>query len=70
VYQFTGNAVLIALMAADSGIGGMDYRIWAMKQINYMLGDNRQNMSYQIGYGSRYPTKPYHRARSVMLFLK
>ncbi|XP_061196701.1 uncharacterized protein LOC133204978 [Saccostrea echinata] len=62
--RYTANAALVALMAADEGIGGDDYKIWAMKQINYMLGDNKQNMSYQIGYGENYPQKPYHRASS------
>ncbi|XP_056022414.1 uncharacterized protein LOC125673704 isoform X2 [Ostrea edulis] len=62
--RYTGNAVLIALMAVDAGIGGTQYKTWAMKQINYMLGDNKQNMSYQIGFGTNYPVKPYHRASS------
>lgn len=34
----------------------------ALSQINYILGDNPMNMSYVIGYGSKYPTKPHHRA--------
>lgn len=50
-------------MAVDEGFGGDAYKIWALKQINYMLGDNKQKMSYQIGYGKNYPQKLYHRAR-------
>lgn len=34
----------------------------AMSQVNYILGDNPNSMSYMIGFGSKYPTKPHHRA--------
>ena len=50
-------------MAVDEKFGSPDIKIWALKQMNYMLGDNKEKMSYQIGYGNKYPTKPYHRAR-------
>lgn len=35
---------------------------FATKQINYILGDNPNNYSYIIGYGSKYPKHPHHRA--------
>ncbi|XP_078336969.1 uncharacterized protein LOC111132482 [Crassostrea virginica] len=62
--RYAANAALVALMAVDEKFGGEDIKIWALKQINYMLGDNKEKMSYQIGYGNKYPTKPYHRASS------
>ncbi|HEY9060360.1 MAG TPA: glycoside hydrolase family 9 protein [Pseudobacteroides sp.] len=34
----------------------------AKSQIDYILGDNPANMSYVIGFGSKYPTHPHHRA--------
>ena len=34
----------------------------AMSQINYILGDNPSSMSYVIGFGNKYPSKPHHRA--------
>ncbi len=35
---------------------------FAKDQIDYILGDNPYNYSYIIGYGSKYPTHPHHRA--------
>lgn len=35
---------------------------FATKQINYILGENPNNYSYIIGYGSKYPKHPHHRA--------
>lgn len=34
----------------------------AKSQIDYILGDNPAKMSYVIGFGSKYPTHPHHRA--------
>lgn len=64
LFCFSANAAFIALLAADSGIGNTaNYKQWAMSQIHYMLGDNANDFSYVIGYGSKYPLKPHHRAR-------
>lgn len=42
--------------------GSETYKNFAKSQIDYMLGSNPANMSYVIGYGSKYPTHPHHRA--------
>lgn len=34
-------------------------------QIDYILGDNPLNMSYMVGYGSRFPQRIHHRASSL-----
>ncbi|XP_048748294.1 uncharacterized protein LOC125660495 [Ostrea edulis] len=62
--RYSGNAAFIALAAAEDGIGGDDYKKWALSQINYILGDNNHHMSYEIGYGSNYPRQPHHRGSS------
>lgn len=62
------NAALIALMAAQKGIHPNEYKAWAMTQINYILGDNKMNMSYEIGYGNKYPLQPHHRGRLLIFF--
>lgn len=63
--RYSANAAFIALLAADAGIGNAaNYKQWAMSQIHYMLGDNANDFSYVIGYGSNYPLKPHHRASS------
>lgn len=42
--------------------GNETYKNFAQKQIDYALGSNPNNMSYLIGYGSKYPKHPHHRA--------
>ncbi|KAJ3690697.1 hypothetical protein LUZ61_019861 [Rhynchospora tenuis] len=37
----------------------------AKKQVDYLLGDNPMNMSYMVGYGSRYPQRIHHRGSSL-----
>lgn len=70
--SITANAAFIALLAADLGIGNpTTYKSWAMSQIHYMLGDNKLDMSYLIGYGDKYPQNPHHRSRymyNVIIF--
>jgi hypothetical protein len=42
--------------------GKEKYKEFTQSQLNYMLGDNPQNMSYQIGFGDDFPEHPHHRA--------
>jgi len=37
------------------------YRDFAMKQLNYALGDNPRHGSYMIGFGTAAPQHPHHR---------
>nr|KAG5691510.1 hypothetical protein BaRGS_017723 [Batillaria attramentaria] len=46
------------------GIKPDEYRQWAMCQINYALGDTGR--SYVVGFGTNPPTRPHHRARSIV----
>jgi endoglucanase len=67
----SANAAFIALLAADVGIGeAVTYKEWAMSQIHYMLGDNKNGFSYVIDYGTKYPRRPHHRARYRIITLK
>lgn len=61
--MFVANFAFIALMAARYGIEPMEYKVWALSQINYILGDNNYNISYEVGFGNKYPTHYHHRAR-------
>lgn len=40
---------------------------FAKGQIDYILGDNPNHMSYEVGFGDNYPKYPHHRAASGML---
>ncbi|XP_076085701.1 endoglucanase A-like [Mytilus galloprovincialis] len=62
--RYAANAAFIAVIAAADGIGGDKFKNFAMSQINYMLGDNNYNMSYEIGFGKKYPLRPHHRGAS------
>ncbi|XP_028756002.1 endoglucanase 1-like [Neltuma alba] len=37
----------------------------ARKQVDYILGDNPEKMSYMVGFGDRYPKNIHHRGSSV-----
>ena len=55
------NAALIGMVAADQGIKSTQYRDFAEKQINYMLG-SCNGQSFQVGFGNKFPQQPHHRA--------
>ncbi|KAF1866650.1 hypothetical protein Lal_00018034 [Lupinus albus] len=40
-------------------------RDFAKTQINYILGNNPQNMSYIVGFGNQYPKHVHHRGASI-----
>ncbi|XP_043713191.1 endoglucanase 24 isoform X1 [Telopea speciosissima] len=42
-----------------------DLRKFAMSQADYVLGNNPMNMSYLVGYGSKYPRYVHHRGASI-----
>ncbi|CAL1532027.1 unnamed protein product [Lymnaea stagnalis] len=65
--RYAANAAFLALAAADFGIDAAKYRKWGVEQINYILGDNKYSggcYSFEIGYGTKYPKNPHHRASS------
>ncbi|XP_025083907.1 LOW QUALITY PROTEIN: uncharacterized protein LOC112557954 [Pomacea canaliculata] len=65
--RLAGNAAFIAIAAAEAGINSAEYRKWGVEQINYLLGDNHHDggcFSFEIGYGSKFPRSPHHRASS------
>ncbi|KAE8695209.1 Endoglucanase 11 [Hibiscus syriacus] len=41
---------------------------FAKSQVDYILGSNPMNMSYLVGYGSKYPTRVHHRGASIMSY--
>jgi len=66
--RYAGNAAFGAMVAAELGIQSDKLRKWATEQINFLLGDNHYAggcYSYEIGYGSKYPRHPHHRAAST-----
>lgn len=40
-------------------------RAIAKRQVDYILGDNPERMSYMVGYGSKYPQRIHHRGSSL-----
>ncbi|XVE78412.1 hypothetical protein DITRI_Ditri13aG0142900 [Diplodiscus trichospermus] len=40
----------------------------AKSQVDYILGSNPMNMSYLVGYGSKYPTRVHHRGASIVSY--
>ncbi|GMP53889.1 hypothetical protein CsSME_00019214 [Camellia sinensis var. sinensis] len=40
----------------------------AKAQVDYILGSNPMNMSYLVGYGTKYPTRMHHRGASIVSY--
>ncbi|WP_406609225.1 glycoside hydrolase family 9 protein [Agarivorans sp. JK6] len=66
--RYTSNTSFLALVYSDylkentNKTAKADvYYNFAKSQLDYILGDNPLNISYQIGYGDYHPTKPHHR---------
>lgn len=63
--RYAANTAFVALVYSD-GITGDDtrkarYHDFAVRQINYALGDNPRKSSYLIGFGDNSPKNPHHR---------
>ncbi|KAK3430187.1 hypothetical protein EUGRSUZ_E01715 [Eucalyptus grandis] len=78
--HYTSNAVFVAAVYATYLISH-DYvevpcyrgtqapdelLVFAQSQVDYILGANPNNMSYMVGYGSKYPTQVHHRGASIV----
>jgi hypothetical protein len=62
--RYAANTAFCALVYADSlddAALKSRYHDFAVRQLNYMLGDNPQQRSYVVGFGKNPPTKPHHR---------
>nr|AKH03681.1 endo-1,4-beta-glucanase [Hevea brasiliensis] len=77
--QFVANAAFLASLFVDylnaTGVPGFncgptfvslnDLRSFATSQIDYILGKNPMNMSYIVGYGTKFPRHVHHRGASI-----
>ncbi|XVF81583.1 hypothetical protein PTKIN_Ptkin15bG0166700 [Pterospermum kingtungense] len=55
----------------DCPAGTVDHKAvlrFAKSQVDYILGSNPMNMSYLVGYGSKYPTRVHHRGASIVSY--
>jgi endoglucanase len=58
------NASFIAMAYANDVTDAAKrdaYRNFAIRQINYALGDNPRQTSYMVGFGNNFPQHPHHR---------
>ncbi|KAK3892282.1 hypothetical protein Pcinc_003903 [Petrolisthes cinctipes] len=60
--RYAANVAFVCLRAADLGINTVEYRLFAEKQIHYMLGD--AGRSYVVGFGHNPPQRPHHGSSS------
>lgn len=63
--QFT--TLLYAKYFPDDPASG-DYRKWAQRQIDYILGANDLGLSYIMGYTDSYPLQPHHAAGHASIY--
>ncbi len=63
--RYCMNTALFALLYSDhvaAGTKKTTYHDFAVRQVNYTLGDNPEKRSFVIGFGINPPTKPHHRS--------
>ncbi len=63
--RYAANTAYVALSYSDwltaDATRKARYHDFAVRQIDYALGDNPRKSSYVVGFGSNPPTKPHHR---------
>ena len=62
--RYAANTAFIALVYSDwltDATKKARYHDFAVRQINYALGDNPRNSSYVVGFGTNPPRNPHHR---------
>ncbi|MCG7527355.1 glycoside hydrolase family 9 protein [Streptomyces sp. OfavH-34-F] len=63
--RYAANTAFVALSYSDWLTGDATrkarYHDFAVRQIDYALGDNPRGSSYVVGFGENPPTKPHHR---------
>ena len=62
--RYAANTAFVALVYAkviDDPVRKQRYHDFAVRQINYALGDNPRNSSYVVGFGNNPPRNPHHR---------
>ncbi|NEY36869.1 endoglucanase, partial [Streptomyces sp. PRKS01-65] len=63
--RYAANTAFAALVYSDWLTGDSErktrYHDFAVRQIDYALGDNPRKSSYVVGFGANPPTKPHHR---------
>ncbi|KAM7257541.1 hypothetical protein ACFE04_013282 [Oxalis oulophora] len=72
--QYATSATMLLFMHSNTFAGvqcgsthfsASQVRAFAKSQVDYILGKNPKNMSYMVGYGSKYPTRLHHRGASI-----
>jgi hypothetical protein len=62
--RYAANTAWAALVYSDwtsDAARKATYHAFAVRQINYALGDNPRNSSYVVGFGANPPRNPHHR---------
>jgi endoglucanase len=63
--RYSSGAAFLAFVLADSGrldaTRNQQLHDFAVRQINYILGDNPSRVSYMVGFGTTYIRRPHHR---------
>ncbi|MEJ3743660.1 glycoside hydrolase family 9 protein [Actinomycetes bacterium KLBMP 9797] len=62
--RYAANTAFVALVYSDRTLDAARktrYHDFAVRQVNYALGDNPRSSSYVIGFGANHPKNPHHR---------
>lgn len=70
VYSKYLKAAHSTLKCPSGNVQPTDLMALTRLQADYILGKNPMGMSYMVGFGSKYPTQPHHRAASIVSIKK
>ncbi len=68
VLRYSAAESMIAVIYYED-TGDTSAKDLAVSQINYILGNNPNKISYLIGYGSKWPLHPHHRAANGYTYI-
>ncbi|GMP96381.1 hypothetical protein CsSME_00045053 [Camellia sinensis var. sinensis] len=58
-------AKIQGIQCGSTHFSNSQIKAFAKKQVDYILGNNPKNMSYMVGFGSKYPLQLHHRGSSI-----
>lgn len=58
-------ARVVGVQCGSVSFSSAQIKAFAKSQVDYILGNNPQQMSYMVGFGNKYPTQLHHRGASI-----
>uniref|UniRef100_A0A0V0HTF6 Endoglucanase n=1 Tax=Solanum chacoense TaxID=4108 RepID=A0A0V0HTF6_SOLCH len=69
-YADTLSATKNSLQCSSGNVEPLQLINFVKSQVDYILGENPQKMSYMVGFGTNYPQEVHHRGASIVSIKK